>query len=117
MNGGLTTVYTVLRDLCLCKSTEHFSTRWLGMEKSYWRGLRSNGRAASAQAVLNCAKNLRVFAEVCQKSLHPAVHALYPRLQQLSDECIQELLNPVMRSSGSLGKCRPPLAFWALPQR
>jgi hypothetical protein len=94
-------IYTALCHLRLCTNLDDFSSRWLGMEVSYCRGLRSKGRRASTTALLNCVKNLRTFAEVCRKSFHPPVHDLHPRLQQLSDECIQELLHPVVRSSGS----------------
>ena len=88
-------VYRKLRDLRLCANTDHFSTRWLGMEASYWRGLKSKGREASAQAVLNCARTLRIFLEVCRSNAY--LVPLVGPLQQLSDDCVKELLTPILR--------------------
>ena len=88
-------VYRKLRDLRLCANTDHFSTRWLDMEASYWRGLKSKGREASAQAVINCARNLCICLDVCRSNAYLA--PLIGPLQQLSDDCMRALLSGIFR--------------------
>jgi hypothetical protein len=88
-------IFDALRDLRLCKNTEHFSTRWLGMEASYWRGLKCKDREASPHAVLNCARNLRIFLDACRSNAY--LSPLIGPLQQLSDDCVKELLSPILR--------------------
>jgi hypothetical protein len=44
-------IYITLYHLRLCANLDDFSSRWLGMEESYCRGLRSKGRTASARSI------------------------------------------------------------------
>lgn len=88
-------IETVFQELERCgavSSGADFSRRWLGMEESYWRCLKSKRRSPSIQALANCAVRLRRKAQLLEKSSLPEAKGVAQRMVLLSERCVEELL-------------------------
>lgn len=69
-----------------------FSERWLGMEASYFRGLRAKQRQASARALATCAHRLRKRSKLLTGSADEQIRQRGERFADLADRCIEEAL-------------------------
>ena len=84
-------IYFELKKLGLTNSGEDFSTKWLGREKSYYGVLKSKNRTVSAEALLNCARQLRKRSDLYARSKHAAAVNASHRLDKLALACLNEL--------------------------
>ena len=85
-------IFEELREIGAVKSSNDFSSQWLGMEKSYLRCLRAKSRQPSAKALANCASRLKRTVEVLTSSDDRRAEVLGERLGRLANGCVEELL-------------------------
>ncbi len=88
-------VYLQLRELGIVQNKSDFSERWLGKEKSYYRGLLSKQREPSVDALAFCASKLRassVYFAPTKKRV----------LGRLANQCLDEVLSTKARQIDAL---------------
>lgn len=86
------TVFAELKRDGLVKSSNQFSSDWLGMEKSYLRCLRAKQREPSAKAIATCATRLQSVARTLRDTNKPSAVCAGTRLAALADKCVEEIL-------------------------
>lgn len=87
------TVFEELERWGVVSSGADFSRKWLGMEESYWRCLKSKGRPPSTTAIVNCAARLRRKAQLLERSSLPEAKRAAQRMTALANQCVEELLS------------------------
>jgi hypothetical protein len=95
MNLMIDELYLHLRDLGVVQNKSDFSERWLGKEKSYYRGLLSKQREPSVDALAFCASKLRAssaYFGAGKKRL----------MGRLANQCIDEVLMTKAREIDAL---------------
>ena len=85
-------IFEELKSFGAVRSGADFSRNWLGMEDSYWRGLRAKRREPSLKAIARCASKLNVVADDLQASSKPSVRAAQLRLRDLAAGCVADIL-------------------------
>ncbi len=85
-------VFEELKGIGAVTSGSDFSEQWLGMEASYYRGLRAKQRDPSVRALANCAVRLRGRAGILQRSAYPQIRVAAQRYQLLAEQCLNGLL-------------------------
>lgn len=85
-------IFDGLRDIGAVTSGTDFSEEWLGMEGSYFRGLKAKQRHPSAKALANCAVRLKKRARMLEVSTYPQVRVAATRYQMLADQCLDGLM-------------------------
>jgi hypothetical protein len=84
-------IFEELRETGAIRSGVDFSQNWLGMERSYWRGLRAKRREPSLKAIARCAVKLRAVADDLKASESPQMAATQARLRRLADDCVGQI--------------------------
>lgn len=95
MNLMIDDLYGQLRELGIVENKSDFSERWLGKEKSYYRGLLSKQREPSVDALAFCASKLRassVYFGASKKRL----------MGRLANQCLDEVLSTKARQLDAL---------------
>ena len=85
-------IFEELKQAGAVRSGVDFSKNWLGMEGSYWRGLRAKNRQPSLRAVVRCAKKLKFVADNLNASENPKMVAAQVVLRRLADNCMGQIL-------------------------
>lgn len=85
-------IFEELKGIGAVTSGTDFSEEWLGMEGSYFRGLRARQRDASAKALATCAVRLKKRARMLEVSTHPQVQAAAGKYGRLAEACVDALL-------------------------
>ena len=85
-------VFEELRQVGAVHSGVDFSKNWLGMEGSYWRGLRAKHREPSLKAIARCAVKLKAVADNLNACENPKMVAAQGRLRRLADGCVGQIL-------------------------
>lgn len=86
-------IFEELKGIGAVTSSTDFSEEWLGMERSYFRGLRAKRRDPSAKALATCAARLKRHAVTLQSSSLPQVREWANGYNRLAEECVAELLS------------------------
>ncbi len=86
------TIFEELKRFGAVRSGADFSRNWLGMEDSYWRGLRAKRREPSLKAIARCASKLNVVADNLQVSAAPSIEGAQLRLRDLAAGCVADIL-------------------------
>ena len=84
-------IFEELRETGAIRSGVDFSQNWLGMEGSYWRGLRAKRREPSLKAIARCAVKLRAVADDLSTIENPQIAATQARLRRLADGCVGQI--------------------------
>ena len=85
-------IFEELKQAGAIRSGTDFSQNWLGMEGSYWRGLRAKHREPSLKAIVRCAMKLRAAADDLSAIENPQIVRLQARLRGLADGCVGQIL-------------------------
>jgi len=83
-------IFEQLRDLGAVSSTDEFSMRWLGRERSYMRCLRAKQRDPSAQVWATCAVRLLRYADSLEVTIP---WSRRNSLRSLANTCLDALLS------------------------
>ena len=87
-------IFEQLKDLGAVSSTDDFSTKWLGRERSYMRCLRAKQRDLSAQVLATCAVRLLRTADSVGTTMP---WSRRDSLRSLANTCLQALLSTGVR--------------------
>lgn len=87
-------VFEKLKDLGAVSSTDEFSMRWLGRERSYLRCLRAKQRDPSAQVWATCAVRLLRSADSLEATMP---WSRRDSLRSLANNCLEALLSTGVR--------------------
>lgn len=90
-------LYETLHAFDIVASTEEFSECWLGMECSYYRGLRHKKSSPSTTALARCAVRLENTANAFKHSTMPQIAHMANVLAELSEGCWQAIRHEGMR--------------------
>ena len=82
-------VFDELCELGAVRSSDEFSIKWLGKERSYMRCLRSKQRKPSLNALATCAVRLLMTANVVRRDQALEKNA---RLRMLANRCLDQIL-------------------------
>lgn len=86
----LTEVYKTLEANGMVTSKTNFSEEWLGMDGSFFRG----EPRQSINALGYCINKLRRYSKILSETNGPeAIPGLAAKLSNLSDRCLEELLD------------------------
>jgi hypothetical protein len=91
-NDRIEMVFEQLKRTGQCRSPSDFSRDWLRKNPAYYRGLKSSGRTASAEAQLNLAGRLRNIGMGFARSEHPVLREAGVTYLQMYGELIDGLL-------------------------
>jgi len=83
-------IFEKLKDLGAVSSTDDFSMRWLGRERSYMRCLRAKQRDPSAEVLAICAVRLLRTADSLSATIP---WSRWESLRSLANTCLEELLS------------------------
>jgi hypothetical protein len=92
MNKMIDLIFEELKHVGAVRSGVDFSKEWLGMEGSYWRGLRAKHREPSLKAIARCAVKLKGVADSLSVCENPKMEAAQARLRHLADGCVGQIL-------------------------
>lgn len=85
-------IFYELKGLGAVRTTDEFSTLWLGREKSYLRCLRAKRRDPSSTALATCAVRLLRSADKLNKGqVLPTSHQ-GTRFRSLANKCLEGIL-------------------------
>lgn len=87
-------IFEQMKDLGAVSSTDEFSVRWLGRERSYLRCLRAKQRDPSAQVWATCAVRLLRSADSLEVKMPWAKR---DSLRSLANSCLDALLSTGVR--------------------
>jgi hypothetical protein len=87
-------IFEQLKDLGAVSSTDDFSTKWLGRERSYMRCLRAKQRDPSAQVLATCAVRLLRTADSVGTTMP---WSRRDSLRSLANTCLEALLSTGVR--------------------
>lgn len=93
-------VFAELKKTGAIRSSDEFSRDFLGMEKSYLRGIRARRRNPSSKALAACAVRLKTVGKSLAESQIPSVSEKGALMTQLGDSCINEILSQAMEAQG-----------------
>ncbi len=88
-------IFDELKNLGEVRSTDDFSMKWLGRERSYMRCLRSKRREPSAQVLATCAVRLLRSADSFEAGL-TAIRR--EKMRTLANNCLDALLSAGVRA-------------------
>ena len=86
------TIFEELREIGAVNSSDEFSTKWLGRERSYLRGLRAKQRAASPSVLATCAVRLLKTADGLNINRLPPAKTRSVQLRTLANRCLEQIL-------------------------
>jgi len=95
MNLLIDDLYVQLKEIGVVQNKSDFSERWLGKEKSYYRGLLSKQREPSVDALAFCATKLRASSIY----VAPSKKRLFGKL---ANQCLDEVLSAKARQLNAL---------------
>ena len=87
-------IFEQLKDLGAVSSTDDFSTKWLGRERSYMRCLRAKQRDPSAQVLATCAVRLLRTADSVGTTIP---WSRRDSLRSMANTCLEALLSTGVR--------------------
>ena len=85
-------VYEELRGIGVVRSSDDFSSSWLGKERSYMRCLRAKQRKPSATALATCAVRLLKSVDGLKYNMAPSMAVRSQRMRKLADRCLEQIL-------------------------
>lgn len=85
-------IFEELKGIGAVNSGTDFSQEWLGMEGSYFRGLRAKQRGPSAKALATCAVRLKSRARLLSASTMPQVRIVASKYDEIAESCVEALL-------------------------
>lgn len=85
-------IFEELKHVGAVHSGVDFSKEWLGMEGSYWRGLRAKHREPSLKAIARCAVKLKGVADNLSTRENPKMEGVQARLRKMADGCMGLIL-------------------------
>ena len=85
--GLIQRLYETLHAFDIVANSEEFSECWLGMECSYYRGLRHKQSSPSTTALARCAVRLENTANAFKHSTMPQIAHMAHVLAELSEGC------------------------------
>ncbi len=84
-------VYQQLKALGAVRSSNEFSSSWLGMNESYLRTIRSKGLAPSARVLARCSLRLRSLSHNMRSNPQPKLKAIGRHIATLADRCAEDI--------------------------
>lgn len=90
-------VFEELKAAGMVRSSNQFSTEWLGMEESYMRCMRAKERDPSPRALINCAVKLKQTSDALRRSQMPGVKTKGDGLRLLARSCVEEVFGDDLR--------------------
>jgi len=85
-------IFSGLKQMGAVRSTDEFSTEWLGREKSYMRCMRARRRHPSSTVLATCAVRLLRTADGLSISRLPPAQENGLKLRSLANKCLEEIL-------------------------
>ena len=85
-------IFDELCELGAVRSSDEFSIKWLGQERSYLRCLRSKRREPSLKALATCAVRLLKTADGLGRSQPSYAVEKSMRLRNLANRCLDQIL-------------------------
>ena len=86
-------VYEQLKALGAVRSTNDFSTRWLGMNESYLRCIRAKGTEPSAKVLARCSSRLKCLSQSMRANPKLKVKAAGKQLGHLAERCANHVFS------------------------
>ena len=86
------TVFEELRGIGAVRSSDEFSTKWLGRERSYLRGLRAKQRNPSPTVLATCAVRLLRTADSFSAMRAMPTLDKHKQLRVLANRCLEQIL-------------------------
>lgn len=85
-------IFEELCELGAVRSSDEFSIKWLGKERSYMRCLRSKQREPSLKALATCAVRLLMTADCVKRGQASMMVEKSARLRMLASRCLDQIL-------------------------
>jgi hypothetical protein len=85
-------IFDELCELGAVRSSDEFSIKWLGKERSYMRCLRSKQREPSLNALATCAVRLLVSADRMRHGQQASTFDRSARFRSLASRCLDQIL-------------------------